>query len=210
MVRLAAPQWLLLLPAFAAMAFYVPRMRMWQPLRAGCVVLLVLYLARPEIRSTASGLDLWVLVDRSASAQETVETRRTEMERLLNASKRREDRVFFVDFAASPVLRDPTAPFEANTAQTRLRLAVDFAIGKCDEKRSSRVLALTDGMSTEDLAGLADRLREARVPFDVRLLTATNGEDYRIERIRAPERVRPGEGFLIEVQAAGPDNALVP
>ena len=209
MVRLAAPQWLLLL-RFTALSWRLPRMQLWQPLRAGCVVLVILYLSRPEIRSTVSGLDLWVLVDRSASAQETVETRRTEMERLLEANKRREDRVFFVDFAASPVLRDPTVAFESSSAETRLRLAVDFAIGKREEKRSSRVLALTDGMSTEDLAGLADRLREARVPLDVRLLTGTTGEDYRIERIRAPERVRPGEGFLIEVQAAGPGAALVP
>jgi hypothetical protein len=210
MVRLAAPQWLLLLPAFAALAWCLPRMQLWQPLRAGCLALVVLYLSQPEIRNTASGIDLWVLVDRSASAQETVETRRAEMEGLLEANKQREDRLFIVDFAASPVLRDPTVAFESSPAETRLRLAVDFALGKRDEKRSSRVLALTDGMSTEDLAGLADRLREARVPLDLRLLTGTTGEDYRIERIRAPERVRPGEGFIIEAQAAGPADAFVP
>ena len=49
MVRLAAPQWLLLLPAFAALSWRLPRMQLWQPLRAVCVVLVVLYLSRPEI-----------------------------------------------------------------------------------------------------------------------------------------------------------------
>jgi len=210
MLRLAAPQWLLLLPAFAALSWQLPRMRLWQPLRAGCVVLLVLCLARPEIRRAASGLDLWVLVDRSASAQETVEPRRSEMERLLEANKKAMDRIYFVDFASSPVRRDPAAPFEASPAETRLRLAVEFALGKRDKNRSSRVLVLTDGMSTEDLTGLAEHLQEARVPLDVRLLTGTTGEDYRIERIRAPERVRPGEGFLIEVRATGTRDAEVP
>ncbi len=48
LLRFAAPQWFLLLPAFALLAWWIPRMRLWQPLRALCVVLLVLYLVKPE------------------------------------------------------------------------------------------------------------------------------------------------------------------
>src|ERR1700704_97744 len=145
MLRLADPQWLLLLPALAAMAWQLPRIGLWQPLRASCAVLLVLCLARPEIRSVTFGQDLWVLVDRSASAQETVEPRRNEMERILETNRKATDRIYFVDFASSPVVRDPTVPFEASSAETRLRLAVEFALGKRAKDRSSRVLGLTAG-----------------------------------------------------------------
>jgi von Willebrand factor type A domain len=210
MLRLAAPQWLLLLPVLAALAWQLPRMRLWSPLRAGCVVLLVLCLARPEIRRLASGVDLWVLVDRSDSAQESVEPRRNEMERILAANRRAADRLYFVDFASSPVLRDPAAPFEARSTETRLRLAVEFALAMRTRDRASRILVLTDGMSTETLTGLAEQLKASHVPLDVRLLSSPPGEDYGIESIRAPERVRLGEGFLIEIRATGTHNADVP
>jgi hypothetical protein len=210
MLRLAAPQWLLLLPALAALAWQLPRMRLWQPMRAACAVLLVLCLVRPEVRRVTSGQDLWVLIDRSASAQETVEPRRNEMERILEANRKATNRIYFVDFASSPVVRDTGAAFEVSPAETRLRLAVEFALGKRARDRSSRVLVITDGMSTEDLAGLTERLQEASVPLDVRLLSATTREDYRIESVRGPERVQPGEGFLIEAQAAGTDDGEVP
>ncbi len=210
MLRFAAPQWLLLLPLLALMAWRLRRARLWQPLRSGCLFLLVLFLAEPQIRRSGAGLDLWVLVDRSASAAEVVEPRRAEIERLLVANKGAEDRIFFVDFAAYPVLREMAASFESSLAQTRLRLAAEFALGRMESGRAARLLAVTDGYSTEDLGGLAGQLREARVPLDLRVLSAEGGEDYRIENIRAPERVRPGEGFLLEVQAGGSKDGEVP
>ncbi|HET7238672.1 MAG TPA: hypothetical protein VFI76_06585, partial [Terrimicrobiaceae bacterium] len=115
MLRLAAPQWLLLLPALVALAWQFPRMRLWSPLRAGCALLLVLCLARPEIRRGAAGMDLWVLVDRSDSAQGSVEPRRVEMERLLEANRTPTDRLCFIDFASSPFLRDAAASFEGGS-----------------------------------------------------------------------------------------------
>jgi hypothetical protein len=210
MLRLAAPQWLLLLPALVALAWQFPRIRLWSPLRAGCALLLVLCLARPEIRRGAAGMDLWVLVDRSDSARGSVEPRRVEMERLLDANRASADRLYFIDFASSPVLRDAATSFEGGSAETRLRLAVEYALGLHAVDRATRILALTDGLSTEALAGLAERLQEARVPLDIRLPSEATAEDFRVERIRAPERVRPGEGFLIEIRAEGSGDAEIP
>jgi hypothetical protein len=210
MLRLAASHWILLLPALAALGWQFPQMRLWEPLRAACAVLLVLCLARPEIRRGAAGMDLWVLVDRSDSAQGSVEPRRVEMERILEANRTATDRLYFVDFASSPVLRDAAAAFEAGSTETRLRLAVEFALGMRATDRSTRILVLTDGLSTETLAGLAGRLHDSRVSLDVRLLSEADGEDYGIESVRAPERVRPGEGFLIEMRAVGAADAEIP
>lgn len=210
MLRFAAPQWFLLLPVFVLAGWWLRRARLWLPLRAGCVVLLVVFLAGPEVRRSSAGLDLWVLVDRSASAAEGLEPRRGEIEGLLEANKGRDDRIFFVDFASAPVKRETGVAFEPGTAETRLRLAAEFALGRMESGRAARLLALTDGYSTEDLGGLAGQLREAQVPMDVRLAGGEGGEDYRVERIVAPQRVRPGEAFLIEVQAGGSKDGDVP
>lgn len=210
MLRLAAPQWLLLLPVFALVAWRLPRAMLWQPLRAACLFLLVLFLSRPEIRRSAAGLDLWVLVDRSASAADVLEPRRSEIERLLESNKGPDDRIHFVDFAAFPVLRGEALAFEAPDSATHLRLAAEFALSRRTNDRPARMLALTDGFATESLAGLDDRLAQAGVPLDLRLLVPGGGEDFRIEQLTIPERVRPGEAFLIEARAAGSSDGEVP
>lgn len=209
MLRFAALQWLLLLPALALLAWWQPRLRLRQPLRAICVLLLVLYLVKPEWRRTAPGLDLWVLMDRSASAADVLESRRSEIERLLEANKGAQDRIFYVDFAAGPVLRGEANSFESSRAETRLRLATEFALARRHNDRAIRLLAVTDGLSTESLAGLPRHLKEARAPLDIRLLAPESAEDFRIEHLIMPERVRPGESFLIEAQAAGAGDADV-
>jgi hypothetical protein len=210
MLRFAAPQWFLLLPVFLLLVGWVPRARLTNPLRAACLLLLVLFLAKPEVRRTASGLDLWVLMDRSASAQETLEPRRAELEKLLENNRGADDRIFYVDYAASPVLRGTAQSFEASPDESRLRLAAEFALARKEKHRSARLLALTDGYSTEDLEGVAGKLREAGSPLDFRLVPPEPGEDYRLERLRAPERVRPGEGFVLEARAQGTKDGDVP
>ncbi len=210
MFRLAAPQWLLLLPIFGLLAWWLRGARLWRPLRAVGLLLIVLFLARPEIRRTATGLDLWVLMDRSTSAQDSVEPRRAELERLIEAGKGPGDHLYYVDFAAYPVVRDSTAAFESSLTQTRLRLAAEYALGLRKTGRSTRMLAVTDGYSTESLAGLASRFREAGVPLDLRLIEPESRDDYRVEMIKAPQRVRPGEGFLVEVLATGSSDGDVP
>lgn len=210
MLQFAAPQWLLLLPVLALVAWCLPRARLTAPLRAVCLVLLVGYLAQPEVRRTSSGLDLWVLVDRSASAAEGLEPRRAEIEGLLESNKKPDDRIFYVDFASAPVLRETGVVFEPGRSETRLRLAAEYALGRMESGRSARILVLTDGFSTEDLGGLTGQLREAGVSMDLRLVVPESGGDYYVERLLAPSRVRPGEAFLLEVRAGGSPDATVP
>ena len=210
MLRLAAPQWLLLLPALALLAWWMSRARLWLPLRAVCLILLILFLAQPEMRRQGAGLDLIVLVDRSASISSEMAASRPEIERLLESNKGADDRVVYVDFASAPVRRDAALAFESPTTETRLRLATEYALAQKDRARAARLLALTDGYSTEDLAGLSEKLQAANVPLDLRLLGTKDQEDFRITRITAPQRVRPGEAFLIEAQAEGALEAKVP
>jgi len=206
-VQFAAPQWLLLIPVIALVAWRLPRFGLAQPMRAACALLVVLALARPLAGLPAGGMDLWVLVDRSASSAPTLEPALPEIERLLAEGRRGGDRLRFVDFASAPVER-LGGTFEPDTSTTKLRLAVDYTLARRDSGRPARMLILTDGFSTEDLGGLAERSRGAGMPLDLRLSNAPPGGDALITSLLAPSRVQPGEGFLIEAGAAGADGPL--
>ncbi len=90
---------------------------------SGISGLLVLYLARPEWNLTPPGMDLVVLMDRSASAAEWVEPHREEIERLLEVNRGANDQLRIVDFAAAPLERAAGRPFESPRGETRMRLA---------------------------------------------------------------------------------------
>lgn len=210
MPSFASPQWLLLLPVFAVIAWRLPRAQLWKPLRAVCLILLALALAGPELRWKNPGRDLWVLVDRSASAAESLEPRRAETEKLLEDARRPGDTMHIVDFASAPVVRKPGVAFEPSLSETRLRLAAEYALAQRNPNRASRLLALTDGFSTEDLGGLATRLNEANTPLDLRIALAESPEDFRIGRITAPQRVLPGQGFLLDAEVTGSSDGELP
>jgi hypothetical protein len=185
MMRLAAPEWLLLLPVMA-WALWRWRQSPRPVLRGACLLLLLLLLVRPEVRRTARGLDLWVLADRSGSAATSVEPHLAEWETILERSRNPEDRLFFIDYAAEAAFRDQSAGVSLTGERngTRTALAANYALSLTDPNRTSRLLVLSDGFSTEPLGALEERLRREGIPLDVRLASEANMSDYRIEASR--------------------------
>lgn len=210
MLTLAAPQWLLLIPAFALVGWLVPRLDLRNPLRAICLLLLILWLAQPMWKKSGGGMDLWVLVDRSASAQEETEKNRQEVESLLQKNAGSQDKLIFVDFASAPVERISNAPFEPSRGETKLRLAIDYTLARRDETRPARILLLGDGQSTEDLSGVNKRLQAADVPLDLRLSIPPTSDDPRISPLIGPARVQPGQGFLLTAEVWGSGDTALP
>jgi hypothetical protein len=210
-MRFAEPEWFLLIPVIAFAAWKIPALELWRPRRALLVILLLLALGQPEIRRVGPGLDLWVLVDRSASAADVIEPRRAEMEGLIERARGGDDRVFFADFAKITQLRNDSDPIpEADRQETRMALAIETTLARMDPGRASRILVLTDGASTEPVAGLADRLRASNVPLDYRILGAADEGDYRLSGLGLPVRVLSGEPFLIEIAVEGSPDGTVP
>ncbi|MDR2845043.1 MAG: hypothetical protein LBV28_03000, partial [Puniceicoccales bacterium] len=116
-MRFLHPEFFLLILAFALLGWFWRGLRLHRPLRAVLLLIGVSLLAHPEVRQAADGLDLWVLVDRSASAAGKVETSLGEWQNLLEKSRGRHDRLNFVDFADEALLRsegDGTAIFPGN------------------------------------------------------------------------------------------------
>jgi len=205
MPSLVEPLWLLLIPAAAVLQWVLPRLGLWRPLRAACVVLMALALAEPRWVRTVSEMDLWVLADRSESASLSVEPRLQEWLGLLERERRGSDRMITVDFAAEPLRRDAvqSGRLEVPRNATRLGLALDYVLRQMDPTRPTRVLALTDGHSTDSLEGLGNRMRNLGIPMDIRLAAPPQALDMRLSRLSLPEGALIGEHLLMEVQIAG-------
>jgi Mg-chelatase subunit ChlD len=211
-MRLAAPEWLLLLPALAVAARLYPRLGLRRALRALAVGAVALALAGPEVSSRSSGLDLWVLVDRSDSAAGAVAEGLPEWARLLDATRGRDDRVRWVAFGAAPqVMQDPLRErFEGGADATRLGLALRAAAAAQDPGRANRVLLLSDGFATDDVAGATAALMEAETAVDVRWVLPPEVSDVAVRRLEAPDRVAEGEAVLVEAELAGTHAGPVP
>ena len=211
MIRFAAPEWWILAPLLLMVGFAWRRLKLWHPLRLLCLVLLLLVLTRLQLRHLGRGLDLWVLVDRSASAADAMSAHLAEWQTLLERSKGSDDRLFYVDYAESPVIRgEGTEANPSELQQTRTRLAIRYALAQMAPDRAARLLALTDGFSTEPLSDVSDRLLEQGVPLDYRLVTPPDATDYGIASLRLPPRAQPGEPFLVEMDVEGTPDATVP
>ena len=159
MMRFAAPEWLILLPVAAFAAWYWPRLRLLTPWRLLLVLTLCLALARPQWRTHFAGLDLWVLVDRSASAAETLAPHLPEWEALLERSRGGRDRLHVVDYAAEAVVRGDVVgeQYAGELQASDLPLAVDTALARMSGDRAARLLVLTDGYSTRALGAAGTR-----------------------------------------------------
>jgi len=209
-----APAWLLLLPGLA-LAAATPRGRFLRPpLRSIMAALVIMALADPSADLQQTGTDLWVLVDRSASTAETAEASLPEWEKLLGSSQPSPDhQIRWIDFAAEALPRDPgssSPAFPGNRSLTRSALAIRTALALRNEAKPTRLLALTDGFSTESLAGIGAELAAAEVPLDVRFLHPPTDRDFAVRSVSLPPRTRPGEPFLIEADISGPADADIP
>ncbi len=206
----ASPAWLLLLPLLALAGWRWPALRLREPLRAVALVALVLALAGQRIGG-AAGRDVWVLVDRSASAAPAWDRVGAEWESLLAQGRGRDDRLQFVDFAAEPMRRERGDPvFRGARTSTRLAGAVRHTLTQLAPGRPARLLVLGDGFSTEPLRGLDETLRAHGTPLDYRLLVADPRPDARVEELRVTPRAEPGAGVLLELAIVAPEGARVP
>ncbi|RYD38208.1 MAG: VWA domain-containing protein, partial [Verrucomicrobiaceae bacterium] len=207
------PQWLGLLPVLILAGWMWRGLKLHQPLRAAILLVTVFLLMRPQWRRLTGGMDLWVLLDRSASTEARVDQGFPEWKRLLESGKpRRGDEVHFVDFAADAVPQELNAggPYTGSRAQTRTGSAVQQALALRDENRPARILVFTDGFSTEPLTGVAEKLAGAKVPLDFRLLSDAGGGDFQLRRLQLPGRTQVNEPFLVEVEVTGPADGPVP
>ena len=210
-MRFAAPEWFLLVPILLAVGWFWKRLELHRIRRVLLLILLVLILVQPQWRRLGDGLDLWVLVDRSASAADALEPVRAEMETLIERSRGTNDRLHFIDFASLAQSRGEADEIpESRRQQTLTGLAIEHTLAHLAPDRAARLLLISDGFATEPIASLRERLRSAEVALDYRIIPSPTTGDMRVTRLEMPLRAQPGEPFLIEVEVAGEPDGIVP
>jgi uncharacterized membrane protein len=139
------------------------------------------------------------------------------METILEKSRGVDDRIIHVDFADEAQTRGalvrsgPAATeYAGRRSATRLSSAIAHALGQMPADRAARILAITDGYSTEPLDRVADKLLAKGVALDVRLPPRRELDDFAVAAFRAPRRVQAREGLLAEVVVRGGRDATVP
>ena len=212
-ITFGAPQFFLLLPLLFIVGWYFRRMELWKPLRVLILLLIVLLLTEPFIMKKQKGMDLWVLVDRSLSAQDIVDRDFEEWKSLLERSRpSRHDQLHFVNYADEVVTKPnlETAIYPGNRGLTRTALAVQDVLARVKKSRHSRLLLFSDGFSTEPLTGVAEKLVSMGVPLDFRQLRGEDLVDYRLAAFELPGRVQLGEPYILELTVVGSPDASVP
>jgi hypothetical protein len=209
------PEWLALLPLLLLAGWALPRLSLWRPLRVLLLILGVLMLARPQWRRAADGVDLWVLLDASVSAEKPMAKGVNEWRQLLERSRGREDRAFYLNYA-NEVMRygaEGAEMYERNRLRTRTGMAVQQALIHAQREssgRATRVLVFSDGYATEPLDGLAEKLAAQQVELDWFMVRDPEPIDFRVAALRVPARVQLGEPYLLEVEVRGQQDATVP
>ncbi len=207
-----SPEYFLLLPAMMLAGWFWRGLKLHSPLRAAILLLAVLAVTGPVIRSQRNSLDLYVLLDRSESTEDLIDKNLPEWQRLLEKSKpSRNDTLHFINYAAEVAeMGADGSSFTGSRKLTRSGLALSSIAAQVDEKRPSRVLLFTDGYATEPLQEAAAQLQARGVPLDFRLVRDEKENDFRISRMDFPERVQTGEPFLISLTVRGAGDATFP
>ncbi len=203
-----SPHWFFLVPLLFLLFWYFRQFGLGKPLRALAASLLICALLDLSVPLKSSALDLWVLVDRSKSAENEIGSNLSEWTSILERSKQSDDRIHYIEFAeaASYSRKIFEGQFEEKGLESRIGLALRSALARQDSRRSNRILLLSDGFSTDPYEGdLLDRLKETESPLDYRLTRNSLIGDYRIGKIRSPSRVQRGEGFLVQVPVLASD-----
>jgi hypothetical protein len=208
-----APMWFCLLPVLAALGWWKRQLRLLLPLRALALILLACLLANPKLEQGKRSLDLFLLLDRSASTEGLIDENLPDWLRILEKAKpSADDEIRVVNFGSEVLLEGAgeTAVYTGGRELTRTGLALQTALAVAREDRPSRALLLTDGYATEPLLDLADKLKAQGIPLDFRLVRDEELDDFRVARVEVPGRTLPGEPFLISVTCRGYADGEIP
>jgi len=210
----SAPEWFFLLPVFLLLGLLWKSLQLWKPLRVLALVTLTILLTDPRIDKQQDSLDLWVLLDRSESTEDLIDKGLPEWKKLLEKSKpSRHDQLHLIDYAAEVVEQKPgteTAVYTGSRKLSRTNLAIQNILALAPEDRPSRILAFTDGYSTEPLAEAAAKLARQGIPMDFRLVREETTDDFRVARFHIPVRAQVGEPFVLDVTVRGYTDGEVP
>jgi len=176
-------------------------------LRAGTIALIVLALADPHGIGPSERMTVVFVLDRSGSLSPT---QLLEAERFLQeaaSSRRPGDRLGLVSFAGEAVVEqapsetfDPHPKLRPHPMDTDIGGAIERALEVLPRDGGRRIVLLSDGQDHGDRAlQSARRARSAGVEVSVVPLLRPPSPEAWVEGVIAPEEVRSGERFRVQV-----------
>jgi uncharacterized membrane protein len=217
MITLTQPIWLLLAIPLAATLFIWPMpSRLLTIVRSMIITLIVLAMAGLSIELPSRSGTVVVAVDRSLSMPADADSRAIEAIKIINGEKGRDDKLIVLTFGRQTSLETIDGKLESfktavgNDASSYAE-AVDRALSMIPAQSPGRVLILGDGRWTgDDPSGPAARAAARGIAIDHRLLERPATNDVAVVSIDAPQRVAPGESFMVSafVQSPIPQEVL--
>jgi hypothetical protein len=201
-----SPVWFWLIPVLVAVALWQRRLRLHLPLRAVALLLIVTLLANPRLARQEKSLDLWVLLDRSNSTEGLIDENLSDWLDILEKAKpTASDEIRIINFGSEVLAQGEgeTSVYTGGRELTRTGLAMQTTLAIAREDRPARILLFTDGYATEPLVDLAEKLNDAGMPLDYRLVRDEIIDDDRVARLDVPSRTLLGEPFVISVTCRG-------
>ena len=199
---------LVLVPAAIAWWFLRGNVRGTAIVRAIVVVLLVVALAEPWVRTARTGRDLVIVADRSRSMPDGASQAMLETLRLARQARSAGDRIAVVSFGERAQIEQLPAEnpafqqFERDVGAdgSDVDKALQTALDLIPSDRQGSILLLSDGESNgRDPLGQARRAFARGVAVDVRAFERPGTSDLSIERIDLPESASVLEPFQFSV-----------
>ncbi len=189
-------------------------MRLWQPLRVVILLLGVLWLTDPMVQQGQKSLDLWLVVDRSESADQLSGPSVQEWVKILEQKKpSRHDKLHLIQYGEEVELHLAGSDRQSYTGKknlTKTALALENVLALADPERANRVLLMTDGYATESITNVASKLQLAEIPLDYRMLGKEFPNDFQLAKLSLPDKVQVNEPYVIEIIVRGEQNLAVP
>ncbi len=212
MIEFNDPWWLLLFPIALLTSYYLKSAFFLKPLRIVIFACILLALTEPKIKLSQSGTDLYILLDRSASAKAMVENHWEEMNTLLTKSKSSRDNLYVIEYAkeAKLLTSNQNEVFDTSPNSTHTSNAAHLALSLSDPHKTTRLLVVSDGYSTESLESLEERLHKSKTPMDLRLLIPEAIEDTKISEFITPQNVQAGQPYQLQIRLEGKVGSSTP
>lgn len=172
------------------------------------LVLVVLAIAEPYVRTASSGRDLVIVVDRSRSMPSEARDSALELAGLAEEARAAGDRVGVVTFGSDVhIERLPSATEELKSLESPVSVdgsnigeALQTALNLIPEGRQGSILLLSDGENNgRDPLEVARRCFARGVRIDVRPFRRPGVSDLSVDRIALPDQVAVGEPFQFAV-----------
>ncbi len=200
------PIWLLLLiPLIASMRFWRLPSRLLIALRFISVLLIVLALAGLSLKIPSRAGVAAVVADRSLSMPGGSEALQLEAVALIQEAQKQDSRLAVVAFGQKSAIEqgpstDKFGGFmnEVKGDASNMHDALETALSLIPANSPGRIILLSDGRWTgKDPTEAAVQAAARGIPIDYRAIRRSTANDAAIERINAPQSVRPGESFMI-------------